>query len=121
MPSAKGSSAVFWRVQPSKATWDCHSGISDLLENIWHSLGLNQLQNGKSSTSEMSLNVYKYLKIKSNYRRRRAKVKSTFFLRLQSQDLGVFEVILQGRKEKAEAYCDLNKAKELGTCDQRVE
>lgn len=60
-------------------------------------------------------------KFKSNYRRRRRKVRRAFFLRFQSQDLGVFEVILQGRKEKAEAYCDLNKAKELGTCDQRVE
>lgn len=47
--------------------------------------------------------------------------KHVFFLRLQSQDLYVFEVLLQGSKEKAEADCDLNKAKELGTCDQRLE
>lgn len=71
--SAKGSTAVLWRVQPSQAMWGCHSGAMwqslycermchrDLSENIWHSLGLNQLQNGKSSTSEMSLNAYEYL------------------------------------------------------------
>lgn len=36
----------------------CPTGLS---ENTWHSLDLNQLQNGKSSTSEMSLNAYEYL------------------------------------------------------------
>lgn len=37
---------------------ECPTGFS---ENTWHSLDLNQLQNGKSSTSEMSLNAYEYL------------------------------------------------------------